>query len=254
MLSRAAHAQARSAAGGFRVRRQRDSRARAEPRHEIPMGEAGAVREEGDAVPQRGAVHSGRGGREGDVVRRAKLDRVQEYGTVVGYVAADPKLVRRDFDAVVPLLLSCWRMRIADEIHIDEKSPNFSNLPEEVKVCQPIGRLIERTRPVGVRRCAQPRLGLRERRRDQRTRAALSKTASSVNLWHVALRFDEHTSAAIKPSECIPAWATLRPKLGKHRCKISRADHLQELSVSVLAIRFRFQGRHPPNFLWVDAV
>jgi hypothetical protein len=60
------------AAGGFRVRRDRDSRAGAEPADEIPLGTVGTVWQESDASPQRGPLRGERSGWQGDSIRRAR--------------------------------------------------------------------------------------------------------------------------------------------------------------------------------------
>src|SRR5215472_8679701 len=46
-----AHPQARFAAGGFRIRRERDSGTTAEPSDQIPVGAISTIRQEGDAIP-----------------------------------------------------------------------------------------------------------------------------------------------------------------------------------------------------------
>jgi hypothetical protein len=84
------------------------------------MDETGAVGQTGDAIPRRGTVRSGRGGREGEALWRARLDRVQEDSAVMRYVAVDPRL-HDDVVSVIPILLSCRGMRIGKKIHVGEE-------------------------------------------------------------------------------------------------------------------------------------
>lgn len=73
-LSRSPNPPARLATGGLRVRRQRDSRAGTESGNGIAMGPVGALRQEGDAVSQRGQVRGECRGRKADAVRRTKMN------------------------------------------------------------------------------------------------------------------------------------------------------------------------------------
>src|SRR5438105_1806600 len=52
----------------FRVRGKRNSRAGAEPAHQIPVGADGTVRQEGHAIPQRGALRGECSRWQGDVL------------------------------------------------------------------------------------------------------------------------------------------------------------------------------------------
>jgi len=51
-LSSSDHSQAQTEAGGFHIRRERDSWAGTEPGYKITVGANGPVRQESDAVPQ----------------------------------------------------------------------------------------------------------------------------------------------------------------------------------------------------------
>lgn len=67
---------------------------------------------------------------------------VQEHVDVGRHRIRNPKLLVHAPDAFVPLLPGCGRMRVAREIYVGQDRINLPNLPQEVEVCQPVGRLV----------------------------------------------------------------------------------------------------------------
>ena len=68
---------------------------------------------------------------------------LQQHGHAVRHRTGNFKLFAHSPDARVPLLPGCGRMRVAREIYVGQEGINLSNLPQEVEVCQPVGRLAE---------------------------------------------------------------------------------------------------------------
>lgn len=66
--------QARAAASGLCVRRERDSKAGTEPAENVPAGGNGAIWKESNAVPQRGTLCGERGRWKGDSIRRTDVN------------------------------------------------------------------------------------------------------------------------------------------------------------------------------------
>ena len=128
----------------------------------------------------------------------------------------------------------------------------FDSLADEVQVCEAIGRLVERPRPIGISARAAPLLRDGQRLLDQVTRRRVSLTADTVDFRNVTLGLDENDARTDPPicivghRQSIPRRPARWPKAGKLARVITEFNGPEKISVAILSIVVPSDRRYPP--------